>query len=77
MATAGVFIGRFGRKFHLVYFSGDSIGVGLNGPIPTNKIAYVLGCGGTLHLHLTDTLFDGFPNVSFLEENAQRNFASK
>ena len=50
-----IIIGRFGRKGPLIYVTGNSVEVDLNDLTPSNKISDVIGCGETLHLHLTKT----------------------
>ena len=53
----GATIWRIGRKGALVYFRCNSVGVDLDDLAPTDKIFDVSGCGGTLHLPLSDTEF--------------------
>ena len=53
----GIVIGRFGRKFALVYDRWNSGEVDLNDLAPSGMIFDALGCDGALNLHWGDRQF--------------------
>ena len=54
---AGIIIGRFWNKYALVHFRWSYFEVGLGDMRPANSLFGVIGCGGTLTLHIPHTKF--------------------
>merc|ERR1712112_27697 len=53
----GVIIARYGNQYDLVHFMGSYLEVAMGDLKSTGKVLDVLGCGGTLHLHVGSTKF--------------------
>ena len=53
----GIIIARYGDTYALVHFRGAYLEVSLDDMRSTDKILEVLGCDGTLQLHLANTKF--------------------
>merc|ERR1712112_36235 len=52
-----IIIARYGNAYALVHFRGSYLEVSLDDMRPTGKILEVLGCDGTLQLHLANAKF--------------------
>ena len=53
----GIIIARYGNTYALVHFRGAYLEVALGDMRSTDKILEVLGCDGTLQLHLANAKF--------------------
>ena len=77
----GIHIWRFGRNGSLIYSRWESVEVDLNDLSSEYKILDVVGCGGTLHFHLTKksarALFSWRAKVSYTGENPERDLAEQ
>ena len=60
----GIIIGRFGNKYALVHFRGSYPEVDLDDMRSAKGLFDIIGCDGTLTLHV--------PHSCFLNKNAQR-----
>ena len=78
----GIIIARYGSTYALVHFRGAYLEASLGDMKSTDRILDVLGCDGTLQLHLANTkfsvaLFGRFANVNFSFESEERNSNSE
>ena len=53
----GVIIARYGNQYALAHFRGSYLGVAMGALKSTDKVLDVLGCDGTLQLHVGSTKF--------------------